>query len=93
MAPLPACPSLADWRRLAGVLIQPEYDTLLRYKGSKHKLLYSWSVIAMKRTSASTCCRMSAICGSDADLHGGPAAHHAGGSAEGREGKPDAQHR
>eukprot|EP00288_Rhodomonas_lens_P014600 CAMPEP_0177707190 /NCGR_PEP_ID=MMETSP0484_2-20121128/9619_1 /TAXON_ID=354590 /ORGANISM="Rhodomonas lens, Strain RHODO" /LENGTH=575 /DNA_ID=CAMNT_0019218687 /DNA_START=142 /DNA_END=1869 /DNA_ORIENTATION=- len=32
-----------------GVLIQPEYDTLLRYKGSKHKLLYSWSVIAMKR--------------------------------------------
>ncbi|KAJ1492688.1 hypothetical protein T484DRAFT_1880715, partial [Baffinella frigidus] len=33
----------------AGVLIKMEAEALKTYKGNKHKLLYSWSIIALKR--------------------------------------------
>jgi len=32
-----------------GVLIKTEADCLNGYKGNRHKLLYSWSIVAMKR--------------------------------------------
>ena len=32
-----------------GVLIGPEAEALVKYSGNKHKLLYSWSMVALKR--------------------------------------------
>mmetsp|Transcript_12976 Transcript_12976/g.31542 ORF Transcript_12976/g.31542 Transcript_12976/m.31542 type:complete len:549 (+) Transcript_12976:222-1868(+) len=32
-----------------GILIPVEADALMAYKGNKHKLLFSWSIIALKR--------------------------------------------
>ena len=32
-----------------GVLIKQEAEALKAYKGNKHKMLYSWSIIALKR--------------------------------------------
>jgi hypothetical protein len=31
-----------------GVLITPEVESLSKYGGNKHKLLFSWSMVALK---------------------------------------------
>lgn len=38
-----------------GVLIGPEVEALTKYSGNKHKLLFSWSMVALKVLECRVC--------------------------------------
>jgi hypothetical protein len=38
-----------------GVLITPEVEALKKYGGNKHKLLFSWSMVALKVRECRVC--------------------------------------
>lgn len=44
-----------------GVLIGQEAEALIKYSGNKHKLLYSWSMVALKRIMQAPMVRLLSI--------------------------------